>query len=161
MTLNAVTDAEWSLRGIQSGSDLHYYLFQTNEKEEQSAFSEMYRREGIYYIKSDMVQGKILSFPVLSQYIESLFPSEGENGSSSSFISQIISLPENTRKDKWDPVIQRYQYELEMWLADFTVKADTVKLENNLFSKSEMIFFGNKRDLKQNYLKALRKKEWN
>ena len=27
--LDTVTDAEWSLRGIQSGSDLHYYVFQT------------------------------------------------------------------------------------------------------------------------------------
>ena len=130
--LDAVTDAEWLLRGIRSGSDLHYYVFQSNDQEEQSAFTELYRKDGTYYIKSDMVEGRILSFPVLSQYIDSLFPSGGENGSSSSFIAQIISLPENTRKEKWDPVIQRYQNELEMWLADFTVKADTVKLENNI-----------------------------
>ena len=130
--LDAVTDAEWLLRGIRSGSDLHYYFFQSNEQEEQSAFSELYKKDGVYYIKSDMVEGKILSFPVLSQYLDSLFPAGGENGSSSSFISQIISLPENTRKEKWDPVLQRYQNELEMWLAGFTVNASTVKLENNL-----------------------------
>lgn len=35
-----------------------------------------------------------------------------------------------------------------------------LKLENNLFSKSEMAFFGNIRDLKKNYLKPLGKKEW-
>lgn len=35
-----------------------------------------------------------------------------------------------------------------------------LKLENNLFSRSEMIFFGNLRDLKKNYLKPLSKKEW-
>jgi hypothetical protein len=48
-------------------------------------------------------------------------------------------------------------------VADFicTMELLNLKLENNLFSKSEMIFFGNKHDLKQNYLKALRKKEWN
>ena len=48
-------------------------------------------------------------------------------------------------------------------VADFicTMELLNLKLKNNLFSKSEMIFFGNKRDLKQNYLKALRKKEWN
>ncbi len=130
--LNAVTDAEWLLRGIRSGSDLHYYVFQSNEQDEQSAFTELYRKDGTYYLKSDMVEGKILSFPVLSQYLGSLFPAGGENGSSSSFISQIISLPENTRKEKWDPVLQRYQNELEMWLAGFTVNASTVKLENNL-----------------------------
>lgn len=44
-------------------------------------------------------------------------------------------------------------------VADFicTMELLNLKLENNLFSRSEMIFFGNKRDLKQNYLKALRK----
>ena len=35
-----------------------------------------------------------------------------------------------------------------------------LKLERNIFSKSEMIFFGNVRDLKKNYLKPLSKKEW-
>lgn len=35
-----------------------------------------------------------------------------------------------------------------------------LKMENNLFSKSEEIFFGNIRDLKKNYLKPLSKKEW-
>ena len=42
-----------------------------------------------------------------------------------------------------------------------TLKLVSLKLENNMFSKSEMIFFGNIRDLKKNYLKQLKKKEWN
>lgn len=48
-------------------------------------------------------------------------------------------------------------------VADFicTMELLNLKIESNLFSKSEIIFFGNKRDLKQNYLKALKKKEWN
>ena len=33
-----------------------------------------------------------------------------------------------------------------------------LKLENSLLSKSDMTFFGNRRDLKQNYLKALKGK---
>ena len=130
--LNAVTDAEWSVRGIRSGNDLHYYVFQSGDQEEQSAFSELYRKDGIYYFRSDMVQGTILSFPVLSQYISAFFPETGENGSASSFIANIITLPENVRKEKWEPVLLRYQNELEMWLADFTVTADTVKMENGL-----------------------------
>lgn len=130
--LNSVTDAEWAVRGILSGKDLHYFVFQSNEKEEQSALSELYRKDGVYYLRSDMVQGKILAFPLLSQYLDALFPVNGENGSSSSFVSKIIETPENIRKEKWDPILQRYQNELEMWLADFTVKADTVKMENGL-----------------------------
>lgn len=47
-------------------------------------------------------------------------------------------------------------------VADFICSMELVKLkiENNTFSNSEMIFFGNQRDLKQNYLKVLKKKEW-
>lgn len=41
-----------------------------------------------------------------------------------------------------------------------SMKLISLKLERNLFSKSEKIFFGNIRDLKKNYIKPLRKKEW-
>lgn len=47
-------------------------------------------------------------------------------------------------------------------VADLLCTMELVKLkfENNLFSKSELMFFGNTRDLKKNYLKPLSKKEW-
>lgn len=41
-----------------------------------------------------------------------------------------------------------------------SMKLISLKLKRNLFSKSEKIFFGNIRDLKKNYIKPLRKKEW-
>ena len=41
-----------------------------------------------------------------------------------------------------------------------TLELVKLKLENNMFSKSEKSFFGNIRDLKKNYLKPLSKKEW-
>ena len=41
-----------------------------------------------------------------------------------------------------------------------TMQLIKLKLENNQFSKSEMMFFGNIRDLKKNYTKPLGKKEW-
>lgn len=41
-----------------------------------------------------------------------------------------------------------------------TMELVRLKIDNNMFSKSEEIFFGNKRDLKKNYLKPLKKKEW-
>ncbi len=46
--------------------------------------------------------------------------------------------------------------------ADFfcTMMLVQLKLKKSLFSKSEMNFFGNIRDLKRNYLKPLLKKEW-
>lgn len=128
--LRTVSDAEYNVRGILSGKDLHYYVFQTDEQDQQKALSELYRKDGIYYFRSDMVQGKILEFPVRSAYIEQFFPSGGENLSPASFISNILSVSEQERKEQWDPVFTRYQNELEMWLAGFAVEAETVKMEN-------------------------------
>ena len=47
-------------------------------------------------------------------------------------------------------------------VADFicTMELINLKISNNAFSNSELTFFGNMRDLKQNYLRALKKKEW-
>lgn len=42
----------------------------------------------------------------------------------------------------------------------YTLKLVRIKLENNMFSKSEKTFFGNIRDLKKNYIKPLSKMEW-
>lgn len=128
--LKAVSDAEYNIRGIVSGKDLHYYVFQSNEQDQQKALSELYRKDGIYYFRSDMVQGKILEFPVKSAYLEQFIPSGGENISPASFISNILSVSEQDQKDKWEPVFTKYQNELEMWLAGFAVEAETVKLEN-------------------------------
>ena len=46
-------------------------------------------------------------------------------------------------------------------VADFicTMTLLELKIENNIFSKSELNFFGNIRDLKRNYLKPLKRKE--
>ena len=41
-----------------------------------------------------------------------------------------------------------------------TMELVRLKLENGIFSRSEEIFFGNRRDLRRNYLKALQQKEW-
>ena len=130
--LKAITDADFSVRGISSEQDFHYYVFQSDENENQSGISELYRKNGICYFRSDMVQGKILAFPTLGQFLDTLFPSSGENGSSSSFVSKIITLQEEDRKEKWDPVLNRYQNELELWLADFMFQHNTVKLESGL-----------------------------
>ena len=41
-----------------------------------------------------------------------------------------------------------------------TIKLLSLKIEKNMFSKSEQVFFGNIRDFKKNYMKPLIKKEW-
>ena len=128
--VDAVSNADFSIRGILSEGDLHYYVFQTDEKEQQSAVSELYRKNGKYYFRSDLVQGRTISLPDISQFLDMIIPANGENGSSSAFVSKIITLSDEEKQEKWNPVLNRYQNDLELWLAEFTVNAETVKLEN-------------------------------
>ena len=131
--LRTVSGAEFNLRGEVSvpSNDLYFYLFQDDEGN-QTAMSELYRKEGVYYFRSDMVPGKTLLFPTSVQFLESLFPVKGENLSPAAFIMNIISLPENDVKQNWDPVLTKYQNNLEMWLAGYTVNAETVKQDNGV-----------------------------
>ena len=63
-----------------------------------------------------------------------------------------------------NPVFRKampYDYKL-FQAADLICSLELVKrkMEDHLYSKSEMAFFGSERDLKKNYLKPLSKKEW-
>ena len=127
--LNAVSDASYDLRGLASGHDLHYYIFQENNGN-QINMAELYRREGSYYFRSDMVQGKILGLSGFSVYLDSLFAGKGENPTLSSALMNYLSIPEDTREKQWKPVISKYENLLEMWLHDFTAQAEVVRQDN-------------------------------
>ena len=127
--LKAASDATYDLRGMASGHDLHYYLFQENNGS-QTLMAELYRKDGEYYLRSDMVPGKILKLTGFSIYLDSLFAVKGENPTLSSALLNYFALPEDTKEKQWKTLFNRYQNELEMWLHDFTAQADVVKQEN-------------------------------
>ncbi len=128
--LKAVTDAEFSLRGMVSEHDLHYYIFQADASENQTGKTELYRKDGTYYLRSDMVQGTVLVFPTWIQYADSFFPAKGKNPTFSSALINYLTMSENDREKKWQPTWTKYERILEMWLADFTMQADVVKRED-------------------------------
>ena len=127
--LNAVSDAVYDLRGMASGHDLHYYLFQENNGS-QTILGELYRKEGTYYFRSDMVQDKILGLTGLSVYLDGLFEGKSENPTLSSALMNYLTLSEDIREKQWKPVLNKYENSLEMWLHDFTAQAEVVKQEN-------------------------------
>ena len=127
--LKAVSDAVYDIRGMSSGHDLHYYLFQENGGN-QTNLAELYRKDGKYFFRSDAVPEKILGLTAISVYLDSIFPQKGENPTLSSAIMNYFSLNEDIREKQWKPVFSKYQNELEMWLHDFTAQADVVKQEN-------------------------------
>lgn len=128
--LKETADADFSIRGIFSGKDFHYYIFQTDETEQQYGLTELYRKDGRYYFRSDMVPDTVLAFAGAEEYIRKYLPSGGENPLPSGFIASLLTLQGSETAELWEPVLLRYQNELEMWLADFTVQAETVRMDN-------------------------------
>jgi hypothetical protein len=127
--LNAVSDATYDLRGMASGHDLHYYLFQEYDGK-QTNLAEMYRKDGQYYFRSDVIPDTILGLTGFSVYLDGLFAEKGENPTLTSALTNYLALPEDTKEKQWKPVFNKYQNALEMWLHDFTAQADVVKQEN-------------------------------
>ena len=127
--LKVFSDATYDLRGMASGHDLHYYLFQENNGN-QTNIAELYRKDGSYYFRSDMVHGKILCLSGFSAYLDSMLPDKGENPTLSSALLSYLSLPEDTKEKQWKPIFSKYENSLEMWLHDFTAQAEVVKQDN-------------------------------
>ena len=95
---------------------------------------------------------EFLSFDVIKLYYDN-----GQVEVSRILSSAFSSLLPNTIFKKVMPA----QYKL-FQVADLlcTMKLIQLKYDNSNFSKSELLFFGNRNDLNKNYLKPLRKKEW-
>lgn len=128
--LKAVSDAEYSLRGMSSGEELHYYVFQTDQNENMTGMTELYRKDDICYLRSDMVQGTVLSFPSRGQLLDSQFPATGANPTISTALIRYLSLSAKDREDSFNAIWNRYGNELEFWLADFTMDSEVVTRED-------------------------------
>ena len=130
--MNAISDADISLMGIFSDSLFYGYLYQMDEQNQTSGVTELQRRDDVYYIRSDMVPGKILQIPTTANLLETLFPVKGENPSAIPFVSQLISLDDSTAGENWQTLLTRYQKELEFWLAEYAVLWQSVKKDSEL-----------------------------
>ena len=111
-------DKEISLRGMKSGDDAHYYIYQAGENEQQNALTELYLKEGSAYFRSDLLNGRVYSLPDLTAFSDQVFPSGGENPP---FASMMIRAQQSfsKKKDTWDSLISRYAEEVEIWVTGF------------------------------------------
>lgn len=126
----AVSDAEFSIRGLVSGKDYLFSVFQADQSEKQTVCMELYKDEITYYLRSDMVQGKVLSFPDRTSIIESLFRQKGDNPSPASFIAELTNLNDTNGKNTLDSILSRYRYELELWLSRYVTDGVFVRLDD-------------------------------
>lgn len=147
--VKAITDAEFAIRGLVSGTDFLCSVFQADQTEQQTACSELYREENVYYFRSDMVQGKVLQLPDLTSFIETLFQKKGENPSPASFIAGLAGMSGSEGSSTMDSILSRYRYDLELWLSKYVTEGVFVRLDDgqSAFDSSYLIPISDFKDL--------------
>ncbi len=122
--------AEYQIRGMISGEDLHYYVYQTDAEENQWAKTEIYRKEDILYLRSDLLPGRVYTAATAAGLADTLIPSEGGNPSIGSALMKLLDLSAEEKEKTWQPILSRYEEWLEMWLQQFAAQPEVRRQED-------------------------------
>ena len=130
--IRAVRNAEFELRGIRSGEELHFYLYQTQESDDSmAALQELYLKNDAVYFRSDFLPGKVFSLPVIRDIPDAVFPG-GEGGNPSllpALIRYLLDWIQQNQNEETG-ILDQYKYDLEMWLSRFAPETAVRKQED-------------------------------
>lgn len=121
LSLNPLLNIPFQMRGMKSGQDWHYYLYQATETEEQKGLTECYFQENTLYFRSDLLPGRVFSVPALSELLDRLTAKESGNPSFASMLIRIANLSADEKTGVWNPFIEKLAQKIELWIEDFKV----------------------------------------
>ena len=118
--LRLFNQAEIQVRGMMSDKDWHYYLYQTDEAENQWARTDLYRKDGAVYLKSQLLKNdRVLMLPGTDTMLDTLIPGTAGNPSAASAIWNLAQMSEGTKTEVWDPLIAQLEERIESWLTPY------------------------------------------
>ncbi len=146
--------AEYQLRGMMLGEDLHYYLYQTDAEENQWARTEVYRKEDRWYLRSDMLPGSVFFLPSVGAAADIFNPAAGENPSVASVLWKLLNLSAQDREEIWKPIQKRFEEKLEIWLQQYAAEPQIRRQENGT-SVMDLVYIFSAETLKAGILKMM------
>ena len=129
--LQAFSNASWELRGMRSGEESHYYLYQPDEQEQPRNRIEVYSRENGLYLRSDFLPD-VLHLSSLDD-VAALFgmmPADGTNPSLLGVAWRLMTVTDETKKTRLDAILIQMQKELENWMIRFGTQEASVNPED-------------------------------
>ncbi len=121
-----LSGAEIQVRGISSGSDWHYYAYQSDESEKQWARTDLYHHDDNTYLKSDLIPGgPVLMIPGIGQILD--HATQSTNPSFSSVLWNYLRMKSSDREDFSDLLSVQYAKTLESWLSAFAAEPSVTK----------------------------------
>ena len=129
--LDALKGSEFHLRGIlSSDNDLHYFIYQEDEAENQINKTEIYRRQDEVYFRSDLLQGTVYKIGNFFYYFDDLLGIRRENPTLTSYLFNLIFTGLTSEQE--NNALNQYTDLLEQWLNGFSVETVTHNdAENN------------------------------
>lgn len=126
--LNAIENAQFEVRGIRSGEDLHYYIYQADHNETLHSLTEFLRMDGVDYFRSDLLGNTVVRLPGIDQLINSYFHAEGENPYVLSDLIHMIYNEETSEENAL--VTDAFEKQIELFLSAFSTETSLQKPDN-------------------------------
>ena len=128
--LSPLDGAELEVRAIQKDGRTQYRLYAL-KGEDMVGLTRLFSENNTVYLASDLLPDTILRLSTGGDLINLLTGGrEGDAPNWYSAAEKLLNIPESTWKEKWAPVMERYEKELEMWLETFA-SAPSVKRDGD------------------------------
>lgn len=119
--LHAIQNASYEARGIQSGENLHYYVYQAGEQDERFCLTEFSRLDGKAFLRSDLLEESVYALPDLDHLIGLLIHTDGENAS---VLPELLRMIRSSGSDSAEAVhTDSLEMQLEMWMTGYAADA--------------------------------------
>ncbi|MBQ9251783.1 MAG: hypothetical protein IJ188_04020 [Clostridia bacterium] len=130
LALQPFQDVELQFRGLRSGDEVHYYIYQAGENETQIGLTELYQTGEMVFLRSNMLPEEVFRLPAIIQLIDVLRQPEGGNPSFASALYRWTQLTGEEQGGLLDPVVAHLSADLELWVAQFANVSEVYLLEN-------------------------------
>ena len=130
LALHPFQDVELQFRSLRSGNQMHAYLYQAGENEEQKGLTEFFNDGNNLYFRSDLLQDNVLTLPAVDQMIDLMRSPEGGNPSAASMLYRWAQLSGEKRDSLLNGVMEVLSSPLEIWLAQYATASEVHTLEN-------------------------------
>ena len=106
------------LLNLEDSDDFQYQVFSQDDSGSQQGLTQLYRVGDTLYLRTDVLPDVLLSMP--------LAESGKSNPSFYSVLAEMMAQPDILWESMWQPALEEYLNELELWLADYAAEPDTM-----------------------------------
>ena len=106
------------LLNLEDSDDFQYQVFSQDDSGNQQGLTQLYRVGDTLYLRTDVLSDVLLSMP--------LAESAKSNPSFYSVLAEMMAQPDILWESMWQPALEEYLNELELWLADYAAEPDTM-----------------------------------